>query len=81
MMWGHKITNISVYERVSTNQHGDRYKERGTKDIRVARLESDCKNLIDMRTLILLSHELSVPVHYNFDDEIVYIEVVSAEAI
>ncbi len=81
MTWSRKITNKPIYEWAGTNQHGDRYKRVGSEQITTARLESHCKNAFDLRTLILLGHELNVPVHYNYTDGTAYIEVVSAETV
>lgn len=81
MNWGHKIISRPIYVYTGSNQYGDRYKTEEQKEFRVATLSSDCTNTTDMRNLILLSHKLDVPVHYDFEDGVAYIEVVSAEAI
>ena len=83
MNWGKKYIYVSNYKFTSTNQHGDRFKRIGSKQISVATLETDCTNIPDMKTLILLSDALNIPVHYDFGSEpqVAFIEVVAKEAI
>lgn len=81
MTWATRVVKRPIYEYTGTNQHGDRYKIEGWKEFRIAKLSNDCSNTHEMRTLIVLSHQLDVPVCYDFDENIAYIEVVSAEII
>ncbi len=83
MTWGKRNIYLPKYKFTSANQHGDRFKRNGTKQVSVATLETECKNIPDMQCLILLSHHLNVPIHYNFDTDphVAYIEVVAKESI
>ena len=83
MIWETKYIYLPEYKFTSTNQHGDRFKRKGTKKVQVARMETDCTNILDMQYLILLSHSLNVPVHYNFNSKPqgAFIEVVAKELI
>ncbi len=78
------ITNyqkIRRYEYTGSNQHGCRYKE--IPGERVRRLELRCKttNATDMRDLIVFSHELNVPVHYDYNTSEAYLELMSGEGV
>jgi hypothetical protein len=83
MRWSKRTTHRSIYQYTSTNQYGDRYKINGTKAITVATLEADIDDAHDLKTLILLSDHLNVPVRYDFNSkpQRAYIEVVGAENI
>ena len=83
MTWTETYLYIPKYEYVSTNQHGDRYKRIGTKRIHCAKLSTNTDSAGSMTQLILLSHHLNVPVHYDFetDPQTAYIEVVAKEGI
>ena len=83
MTWNQTYKYIPQYEYVSTNQHGDRYKQIADKQIRCAKLSAHWNEVEDMRQLILLSHFLNVPVHYDFkaDPQIAYIEIIAKEAV
>lgn len=81
MLWIKNYSNISQYEYAGSNQHGNRYKRSESKRIATVRMSTDCNNIADMRTLILLSHNLDVPVHYDYEDSRAYIEVVSKEVL
>jgi len=82
MTWEKSFINIPQYEFASSNQHGMRYKRVNSKCLSCAKLSADVNNAYDMRQLILLSHHLSVPVHYSFDTpQTAYIEIVSKEAV
>jgi len=81
MIWDKTYNHQPRYEHTSTNQHGQRFKQTCSKVLNVARLS--CKNTDneDMRTLVLLGHTLGVPVHYDFDKHICFIEVMSADVV
>jgi len=81
MTWEKNYISVPQYEFTSSNQHGMRYKRIASKRVACARLEAKVTDVIDLRTLILLSHHLSVPVHYNFaEPQTAFIEIVSKEA-
>ena len=69
------------YEFVSVNQHGNRYKEKRSKKIVVARLSCERTNASGMSDLIVIGHQLNVPVHYDFTDQTAFIEIMSADTI
>lgn len=83
MFWSSKYHYIPRYEYTGTNQHGSRYQKIDDKRLSVARLAAQTDNATDLSKLILLSHNLNVPVHYDFNEKPnqAYIEVVSFEAI
>lgn len=89
MLWSNNRTiHIWEYAWVSSNQHGDRFRRKKTKPIKICRMSSnfglnDSGVISDLRTLITLSYKLGVPVQYDFDadPQIAYIEVVSATEI
>lgn len=82
MQWSRRNICLPQYKYVSTNQHGDRFKRCGSKQVSVVTMATDCSSTKDMQTLILLSHHLNVPVHYDFDDpQNAHIEVVGREVL
>ena len=83
MTWAKTYVYIPQYEYVSSNQHGMRYKNIASKQICCAKLSADWENAEDMRRLILLSHHLNVPVHYDFttNPQTAFIEVAAKEAL
>lgn len=82
MIWEKFFKYVPQYGYVSTNQHGDRYKQVAAKKISCAKLSANASNATDMRTLILLSCHLDTPVRYNFEDpQTAYIEVLAQEAV
>lgn len=83
MNWNKKFKWIDKFKFASTNQYGDRYKQVNAKRLSVARLTANRNDLSDLQRLILLSHHLDVPVHYDFDTDpqTAYIEVIGAEAV
>ncbi len=83
MTWEKTYIYQSQYEYVSSNQHGDRYKRIGIKQVNCVKLIASVNDAKDLRDLILLSHHLNVPVHYDFktDPQTAYIEVAAKEGI
>ena len=83
MTWEKSYKYLPRYEYVSTNQHGDRYKRIADKQISCAKLSADVSDVRDLRDLILLSHFLEAPVHYDFksDPQTAFIEVAAKEVI
>ena len=69
------------YEYVSCNQHGDRFKRKASKKLSVARLGCKLSDATALSRLVLLSHSLDVPVHYDFEDHEAYIKVMGADAV
>ena len=81
MRYTTNVQRIRRYEYTSSNQHGLRYKEIPVR--RVKRVELRCKttDAVDMRDLIVLGHELDVPVHFDFNTSEAYLELMSGEAV
>ena len=72
---------IEQFNFVSTNQHGDRYKQVQPKYIHAVTLSAKSDNAVELLDLVVLSEELNVPVHYDFDKQKAFMTLVSAEAI
>ncbi len=81
MTWETTFYYLPQYKHVSCNQHGDRFKKTGSKVFRIARLTCKTGNEADISCLILLSHSLNAPVHYDFEKHNAYIEVMSADVV
>ena len=81
MTWETEYYYVPRYEYVSCNQYGDRFKRKANKRLSVAKLSCEATNVSDMKRLILMSHTLGVPVHYDFEDHTAYIEVMSSDAV
>ena len=69
------------YEYVSINQHGSRFKKTPSKQIIVTRLKCKPDDADGLEQLILLSDRLQVPVHYDFENQMAYIELMSADTV
>jgi len=81
MRWIERYYNLPQYKYAGTNQHGDRFKRVPTKNLNIARMDCEISDSADVQTLILFSHTLNVPVHYDFENHTAYIEVMSADAV
>ena len=82
MTWEKSYIRIPQYEFANSNQHGMRYKRTAAKRVSCAKLSAATNNAHDMRQLILLSHHLDMPVHYNFGEpQTAFIEIVSKEVV
>jgi len=80
MTWEKSYIRIPQYEFANSNQHGMRYKRISSKRVACAKLEAKITDAVDLRNLILLSHHLDVPVHYDFGTpQTAFIEIVSKE--
>ena len=69
------------YSYVSSNQYGDRYKRLTSKKVNMTRLTANRNDASDLEDLVVLGHSLNVPVHYDFDKNQAYIEVMSADIV
>ena len=69
------------YDYTSSNQYGDRFKKISSKKINVVTLSCKRDNASDLEDLVVFSHTLNVPVHYDFKENRAYIEIMSAEAV
>lgn len=78
MTWTQIYIYEPTYEYTNTNQHGNRYKQVGRKQIKVCRMAAKIGNAADIQTLVLLSHTLEVPVCYDFGEGKAFITVRSA---
>ena len=81
MKYSASYFHVPRYEYVSCNQHGARYKKKPPKKINVVSLSCERTDAVDIEDLIILGHTLNVPVHYDFDENRAYIEIMSAEAV
>ena len=81
MQWTKKCITVPQYEYTGANQYGARWKRTGYKRISVARLECKISDASEVQKLILLSDTLDVPVRYDYDNYVAYIEVISHEAL
>ena len=81
MTWETGYYYAPRYEYVSCNQYGDRFKRKASKKLSIAKLSCKYSDATGMSRLILLSHHLNVPVHYDFEDHTVFIEVMSSDAV
>lgn len=83
MEWSKEFINLAQYEYASTNQHGDRFKKICSKQIPVVVLTAECNEASDLRELILFSHHLNLPVHYDFKTtpQTAYIRLVGRESL
>jgi len=69
------------FKYANRNQHGTRYKKINSKQINVVALSCERTNTSDLEDLVVLSHTLNVPVHYDFKTNRAYIKLMSAEAV
>lgn len=69
------------YEYTSSNQHGERYKRKASKQINMVKLSCKRDNAGELEDLVILSHTLNVPVHYDFEGGTAYIRIMSGEAV
>jgi hypothetical protein len=81
MTWDTEYKYIPQYEYTSCNQHGNRYKRLKNKRVIVSIMSAKTGDAADIQTLVLMSHGLNVPVHYDFNDNTAYIKVVSEEVL
>ena len=81
MFWTKQHFNLPQYEQTSGYYSSARFKRICSKPINMAKLSCKRTDATGLLELILLSHHLNVPVHYDFDDATAYIRVVSAESI
>lgn len=83
MEWSTQYIYRTQYDWASSNQHGNRFKKIGTKQIPVAQLRAEITSANDLKDLILLSYHLQVPVQYDFETtpQTAFIEVVAKEKI
>jgi len=69
------------YEYTSSSQYGVRYKKVASKKINVVKLSCKRDDASDLEDLVVLSHTLGVPVHYDFKAGQAYIRIMSSEAV
>ena len=81
MTWETGYYYMPQYEYVSCNQHGDRFKRKESKRFSIAKLSCKTNDQSGLTCLVLMSHSLNVPVHYDFEDHTAFIEVVSADVL
>lgn len=69
------------YEYSSYTKHGERFKKALNKQIIVAKLSCKPNDADGLKQLVLLSDRLQVPVHYDFEEQMAYIELMSADTV
>ena len=69
------------YEYTGRNQHGSRFKKVPTKQIIVAKLSCKSDDADELKQLVLLSDRLKTPVRYDFENQLAYIELMSADTV
>ncbi len=81
MKYTTRLRSITKYEYAGCNQHGQRFKVEEYTNIKATEMRCKCDNVKDMRCLIVLSSQLSVPLKYAFETDEAYIEVVSIDCV
>ena len=81
MIYTTKYNSIPQYEHTSGSFEAARFKRICSKTIIVARLSCKPNNADELKQLILFSDRLQVPVHYDFREQMAYIELMSADAV
>lgn len=79
MTWTTTYYYLPQYKFTGCNQYGDRFKKTESKRLSIARLTCKIADENDISRLVLLSHSLNTPVHYDFEEHDAYIEVMSAD--
>ena len=79
MIYKTEYIYIPVYNYVSTNQHGDRYRQTGTKKLSICKMIAEGPS--EYQSLILLGSTLNVPVRFDFKEQQPYIELASGEEV
>ena len=69
------------YEFTNRNQHGERFKRISSKQLCTLELSCERTNASDLEDLIIFSHTLNTPVHYDFDANRASIKIMSAQAV
>ncbi len=88
MIWSKDSILIKNYKYTGSNQHGDHYKRGNNVRINTVTISVEMcdAHSTDLKTLILFSEHLGIPVRYKFkeeddDQDTAYIELVSREAL
>lgn len=83
MFWTHHFKYIKQFKWTSYGRYGDRYKREGSRRIQCGRLSCSVSDAKGLQDLVLLSHTLNVPVHYDFDEspQRAYIEIIGKDAL
>jgi len=69
------------YEQTSGYLGTARYKKNCSKQIIVAKLSCKHNDADGLKQLVLLSDRLKTPVHYDFDKQMAYIKLMSADTV
>lgn len=69
------------YERTSGYFQTTRFKKICSRKIIVAKLSCDCNSVDELKQLVLLSDRLRVPVRYDFENQMAYIKLMSADTV
>lgn len=79
MKYSYEFEYIPVYERASTNQHGERFKRKRYKKLRILKVKP--VDLAEHKQLIIMGDRLNIPVRYDFDSHEPYLEIASGEEV
>ena len=79
--WSKTFIYVPKYEYTSCNQHGERFKRKGSKQLSRCKITVDRTDAEGLLQLTLLSHHLDTPVRYDFESkpQTAFIEIISAE--
>ena len=77
MIYRKEFRYVPVYEYVSSNQHGERYKRTGTKTFSICIIVTSDPS--EHKQLIILGSTLDVPVRFDFKSQEAYLELASGE--
>ena len=72
---------VEEFKYVGSNQHGARYKQVSRKHVPTVILSAACDHSGDLSKLIILGDHLKIPVKYDFENSMAYIEIMSVKGI
>jgi len=82
MIYKRDAVYVDQYELSSDGKHGSRYREVRQKCVRLCRMTANPKTEPDgMITLLCLSDQLQIPIHWDFDQQQAYLEVCSTDVV
>jgi len=70
---------VPKFRWVSCNQHGARYESSGTEHYNTGRMSAAHDDADGMRRLILIAQMLRIPVEYDFDKNVSYVDIAATQ--
>ncbi|NOQ21604.1 MAG: hypothetical protein GQ565_02990 [Candidatus Aegiribacteria sp.] len=68
--------HVPTYQFVSSNQHGDRYREQdGKTNYHTGRMTAAFDDAKELIQLVLIAQMLRIIVEYNFNEHVAYIDI------